>query len=188
MLYYFIRQQRCINIDKTHSCRKHPSMTILIHTIFAFWTLISGFLVFISSDQKIWGKSRIWLYTVPHLLTAITGLLMGQLTSISPFKVLSALTIYNFIRAWILINKGEYTRARANMLGAYVGLCIAFIGTLHPYRLLGSIFLIDTLGFDVDLATNIWGFAMITSVVAGTIVGAISVGNTRKLSQKLQSE
>ena len=70
------------------------------------------------------------------------------------------------------------------MFPPYVGLCIAFVGTLHPERLLGYRFFVKGLQLDVQLATNIWIFAMICSSLAAIVVAITSLKTNRK--SKLQ--
>jgi uncharacterized membrane protein len=73
-----------------------------------------------------------------RLITAITGLfLRSSFEPISPFKVLSIITIFAFSRTIYLISKKEFVIARRTMLGAFIGLIIAFVGTLYLYRLFG---------------------------------------------------
>jgi uncharacterized membrane protein len=95
-----------------------PSL-ILLHAFFAFWTLTSGILIYISKKESLWSKPKIWLYLIPHLITAITGLfLRSSFEPISPFKVLSIITIFAFARVVYLLLKKDFVRARSTMLGA----------------------------------------------------------------------
>jgi uncharacterized membrane protein len=148
-----------------------PSLTLL-HAFFAFWTLTAGFSIYISKEESLWSKPKIWLYLIPHLITAITGLyLRSSFEPISPFKVLSVITIFAFIRTVYLIYKKESTKARRTMLGAYIGLVIAFVGTLHPDRLFGDILFGQFIKLSFELAQWIWIGLMIVSTVGGIIFG-----------------
>lgn len=137
-----------------------------IHAFFAFWTLISGFFVY-AQRELLWSKGQIWLYLIPHLITAITGLfLRSSFQPISPFKVLSVITIIAFCISIFRIYQNNYIKARKNMLGAFVGLCIAFVGTLYPERLFGGI-LFEKVSFDIALW--IWIGLMIVTSVGGIL-------------------
>jgi uncharacterized membrane protein len=149
------------------------SLTFL-HAFFAFWTMISGLLVYINRDKDLWSESKIYLYLIPHLITAITGLFMrSSFEPISPFKVLSVITLFAFIRTVYLINKKEFVTSRRNMLGAYIGLTIAFVGTLHPERLFGDMLFGQYLNTGLDLALQIWIALMIVTSICGIIVGVL---------------
>lgn len=148
-----------------------PSLTLL-HAFFAFWTLTAGFSIYISKEELLWSKHKIWLYLIPHLITAITGLfLRSSFEPISPFKVLSIITILAFARMVYLILKNEFVRARRTMLGAYIGLIIAFVGTLHPDRLFGDMLFGQFIKLSFELAQWIWIGLMVVTTLGGIIFG-----------------
>jgi uncharacterized membrane protein len=154
-----------------------------VHAFFAFWTLTSGILVYISKEESLWSKPKIWLYLIPHLVTAITGLfLRSSFEPISPFKVLTIKTMLAFARMVYLILKNEYVRARRTMFGAYIGLVIAFVGTLHPDRLFGDMLFGQFMKFSFELSQWIWIGLMIVSTVCGIIFGIL---DKRKSTAKL---
>jgi uncharacterized membrane protein len=150
----------------------------LLHVFFAFWTLIAGMLVYVSKEKLLWSKPKIWLYLIPHLITAITGLFLhSSFEPISPFKVLSIITIFAFVRTIYLISKKEYVKSRSNMVGAYIGLIIAFVGTLHPDRLFGDFISGQILKINFDFALWIWIGLMITVSIGGIIFGVLDKRN-----------
>ncbi len=153
---------------------------IFIHAFFAFATLISGVFVYSAKDSILWQKPTLWLYLLPHLITAITGLSFGSLFEFSPFRVLSLLTIVTFARVVYCISKQKFDTAKAKMFPAFVGLCIAFVGTLHPERLLGYRFLVKGLGFSVDSGEKVWIAMMLIAVVVAIMVAIQSVLKKRK--------
>ncbi len=154
---------------------------IFIHAFFAFGTLIMGPLVFLQYNRKVWESSLIWFYLIAHFLTAITGLFFGNIAEISPFKILALITIINFGITAFRLQQKNYAKARTTMFPAYVGLCIAFIGTLHPERILGHRFFIQGFKIDSTLATNIWILMMISSVITAIIVAITSFKTNIKL-------
>jgi uncharacterized membrane protein len=150
-----------------------------VHAFFAFWTMISGLLVYINRDKDLWSESKIYLYLIPHLITAITGLfLRSSFEPISPFKVLSVVTIFGFVWTVYLISKKEFVRSRSNMLGAYIGLIIAFVGTLHPERLFGDMLFGQYLNMGLDLALQIWITLMIVTSIGGIFIGLLDKKNS----------
>ena len=153
---------------------------IQFHAFFAFSTLIMGPLVFRKNNSKIWEKSTIWFYLIAHLITAFTGLFFSAFNEITPFKLLAVLTIINFSTATIYLSKKNFEKAKRNMFPPYIGLCIAFVGTLHPERLLGYKFFISGLKLDLSFASSLWAFLMISSVIGATIIATRSVIENRK--------
>jgi uncharacterized membrane protein len=149
-----------------------------VHAFFAFWTLTAGILVYVSKEKLLWSKPKIWLYLIPHLVTAITGLfLRSSFEPISPFKVLSIVTILAFAWIFYLLYKKEFVRSRRTMLGAYIGLTIAFVGTLHPERLFGDILFGQYLSIGLDLALQIWITLMILTSIGGITFGILDKKN-----------
>ena len=146
---------------------------IWTHALLAFTTLFSGAFVYFSKKPNIWSANSIWFYLLAHLGTAFTGFFFGRWNEFSPFKALAVLTIFAFIRTTYFIKLQNYNRARRVMIGAYFGLCIAFIGTLHPERILGFRFFVETLHIDFDLAQNIWMGAMVLAIVSVIVKGLI---------------
>lgn len=160
-------------------------LLIFIHAFFAFSTLIMGPSVFLKYNRKIWAAKLVWIYLIAHFLTAITAFTFGDITEISPFKILAVLTIFNFATTCYFLQNDNFQKARQKMFPPYIGLCIAFVGTLHPERLLGYRFFIKGLQLNIGLATNIWIFAMIFSAIAATIVAINNYKSNRK--SKLQN-
>ena len=156
---------------------------IPVHAFFAFATLISGVFVYTQKDSKLWQTPRIWLYLIPHLITAITGLFFGKFNQISIFKALAILTIFQFIRILFLMNKKDFDKPKFIMFGAYVGLCIAFVGTLHPERLLGNSLFVESLNLSVESSEKIWIVAMILSGITAIILAISSIENRIKIKK-----
>ena len=155
-------------------------LIISLHAFFAFWTLISGIWVYLRSNTSVWSKNRIWFYLIPHLITAISGLfLKSGFKPISPFYVLSVVTILVFISAVFMLSKQNWSGVRRRMLGAYIGLTIAFVGTLHPNRLFGDIVWSEWFKLSFDYALWIWIFLMILTSVGGIIFGIYDKKNLK---------
>jgi uncharacterized membrane protein len=136
---------------------------IYIHLFLALTTFLTGLFVFISKQKFSLQNHLVMGYIHLHLLTAITGLFLGVLdiTRFSPFQWLSVITIGSYILCIRRIIQKSYYKAQFPMLGAYLGLCIAFAGALHPERLTGYRFWIKFLNMSQDQANSYWIALMI---------------------------
>ena len=155
---------------------------VFIHVFIAFTTIFSGLLVYTQKDLKVWSTNKIWFYLIPHLLTAITAFTLSPLLEFSFFKVLAVATFLAFFQCINRLRFNDLVRARYGMYGAYMGLCIAFVGTLAPGRTLGYRLWIKTLGLNLSLAFNIWLIllaAMVIFTIQQAIVKTIELKRTK---------
>jgi uncharacterized membrane protein len=133
------------------------------HLYLALTTFLVGAFIYISR-QKFWFKNPfVMFYMHLHLLTAITGLFIGELNiaRFSLFQWLSIITILSYLGSMTRIFKGRFEKAKYPMLGAYFGLCIAFAGALHPDRLSGSRLWTNFLRLNEQQALTSWSVLMV---------------------------
>jgi uncharacterized membrane protein len=140
-------------------------MTYLLysHLIIALLTFLFGFYVFARKLTFSFENPFVIIYINLHLATAATGLFIGDLdvTKFSPFQWLSVITIIAYIQSFRRIYTKKFERARIPMFGAYLGLCIAFAGALHPNRITGYRLWRSFLGLNSQDANQYWSILMI---------------------------
>ncbi len=148
------------------------SLIIFTHVVFAICTLFLGVVFYLPKYKYLWEGQSIFLYLYAHMFTAFTGFFLGgfgltAILSYSPFKVLSAITIFAFVLTLLALKKKNYERARSIMLGTYIGLCIAFVGTLFPLRIIGSFLFFDILNISESLAIKVWQVIFAPALIIG---------------------
>lgn len=140
---------------------------VYTHLFFSLTTFLLGLFVFISKQSFSFKNPIVMGYIHIHLLTAITGLFLGDkdIARFSPFQWLSVITIGSYVLCVNRIVKKQYLKAAYPMLGAYLGLCIAFAGALHPERLTGYRLWTKTLNLTTVQANNSWTTLMIVVTI-----------------------
>lgn len=83
--------------------------------------------------HKVLGRIWVFLMVLGSLLSF--GIQMGG--GLSWLHGLAVYTIYAVVRGLIAARKHDYRAHRANMIGSYLGLFVAFVFALRPGRLLG---------------------------------------------------
>lgn len=147
-------------------------IAIFIHLFLGFTTMVTGLFIYTKKDLTIWSTNKILYYLIPHLFTAITAFTLTPLLEFSPFKVLAIATFLAFFQCIHRLNQGDYVKAKYGMYGAYLGLWIAFFGTLAPSRILGYRLWIKIFGLNVPTAVNLW-LLLLAAIVMFTIQQAI---------------
>jgi uncharacterized membrane protein len=140
---------------------------IYSHLFLALATFLTGLYVYLSKQEFRFKNPFVMGYIHLHLLTAITGLFLGEfdISRFSPFQWLSVITIGSYILCIRRIIQKNYYKAHFPMLGAYLGLCIAFAGALHPDRLTGYRFWTKFLNMSSAQASNYWIAMMVLVTV-----------------------
>ncbi len=162
------------------------------HLYLALATFATGLFVYLTKKQFSFGNPFVMIYIHLHLITAITGLFIGDfdIVKFSLFQWLSVLTIVSYILSITRITKGQLEAAKFPMLGAYLGLCIAFAGALNPGRIAGFRFWIKTLKLNITDANNYWTILMVAVTIPcmlAIIYYNIIEFRTRKSNKKLNN-
>lgn len=79
---------------------------------------------------------RVWVALM--LVTAISSLWIPRFLTFSWIHILTGAALLALVNAMLAIRAGNVERHRRSMIGAYVGLCGAFVGALVPGRLVGT--------------------------------------------------
>jgi uncharacterized membrane protein len=111
------------------------SILLISHLILTFSTFFLGLFVY-SNYQKGYLYSNLGkFFACIHIGAALTGLFINPTLS-SPFVWLSILTLITIPNGIRLLpkSKAEFKRS---MFFAWLGLCVAMVGTLYPERRLG---------------------------------------------------
>jgi uncharacterized membrane protein len=137
------------------------------HLCVALITFVLGLIVYIRRLEFRFDNKMVVTYMGFHLVTAISGLLIGEMDIIkfSPFQWLSILTIFSYIGSSKRMYDGNFKMASYPMLGAYLGLCIAFAGALHPSRLAGFRLWNSLLNLNDTNANQYWSILMLAVTI-----------------------
>jgi uncharacterized membrane protein len=140
---------------------------IYTHLCFALITFVIGLIVFARKLEFRFDNKMVVGYMSVHLATAISGIFIGDfdITRFSLFQWLSVLTIYSYIGSTRRMYVGNFEMASYPMLGAYLGLCIAFAGALHPSRLAGFRLWNSLLNLNDSNANQYWSILMIAVTI-----------------------
>ncbi len=114
------------------------TQTIGLHLSAAIAALLLGFLVLLQAKGTYRHKFMGRFWVVLMFITAITSLWIRDLNGGAPsgIHLLTALTILSLILGIRAIRKGYVEAHKRLMIGTFIGLCGAALGTLLPGRII----------------------------------------------------
>ena len=114
------------------------SQTIGLHLSAAVAALLLGILVLVQAKGTYRHKLMGRFWVVLMFTVAITSLWIRDLNggAFSGIHLLTALTVLSLIRGIRAIRKGYVEAHKRFMIGTFIGLCGAGLGTLLPGRLI----------------------------------------------------
>ncbi|MHB0777625.1 DUF2306 domain-containing protein [Halomonas sp. WWR20] len=117
-------------------------MAVWIHLVAALWALTFGAVQLLSAKGSRQHRWLGWSWMLAMVITAVSSFwLHGDLAILGPFSVIHLLSLW--ILACVVISLLAVRRRRLNvhrkfMIGAYLGLLGAGLGTLAPGRLISG--------------------------------------------------
>ncbi|MCK5901543.1 MAG: DUF2306 domain-containing protein [Cocleimonas sp.] len=116
------------------------SSHVLVHLIAASIALLLGAVILMLPKGTLWHKrlGRVW--AVALLVTAMGSFWIQTSGQFSPIHLLSVVSLISLFIALYAIKRGDTVTHRGAMLGGYIGLCVAFLFTFIPDRLVGQFF------------------------------------------------